>query len=791
MFKNYLTTAFRTLLRNKTFSLINIFGLAFGMALSVLMFMYVYSELTYDDFHKNGDNIYRVALKEESKDGESGISAITNAAVGPSMVKEFPEVRNTVRFSDPVGGFFNNGEKSYKVNNVSYADSSVFSVFSFDLISGDPKTALTEPYTAVLTEKTAKKIFGDENPVGKAIRYNNNDSYLITGVVEDLPENSQLKFGALLSFTTLYKMPNMYLNWDGGYNYYTYLLLNNNVSIENFEAKFPRFMEEQINREYRDVGWFVTLIIEPLKDVHLYSVADYDLPTKGSLSRLYIFASIAVFILLIACINFINLSTARSVKRAKEVGMRKVTGATRGQLISQFLGESILISVVSLIFALLLIELVQTEFNRIISANLDFFNQSNFILIFSLLGVTLFAGLIAGSFPAFYMSGFQPVAILKGYFNTMKGKPVLRNVLVTFQFFISVVLIVSTIIIIRQLDFLNSKSLGFDKDNVVLVELGSETAMKKVMVIKNEFRNVPGVTSVAASTSYPGVGLTMNGYFPEGYDNSIMIHVMDVDYDYLGLMNLKIVQGRNFSQEYGTDSTAYLINETLAKQLGWENPIGKYIRRGEKHKVIGVVKDFNFSSLHDNIGPLIITMKPWDYYYYLSVKINPEGKESTIKALEKAWTGIVNNEPFSYHFLASAIVANYNTERQTAKAFIWLAIISIVIACLGLYGQAAFSTEQRTKEIGIRKVFGATAINILSVLSGGFAKIILIANLIAWPVAWYFMDKWLLTFAFHINIVWWFFAVALVLSLIITAATIISQAIKASYTNPVEALKYE
>jgi len=791
MFKNYLTTAFRTLLRNKTFSLINIFGLAFGMALSILIFMYVYNELTYDDFHKNGDNIYRVALKEESKDGESGISAITNAAVGPSMVKEFAEVKNTVRFSSPVGGFFNKGEKSYKVDNICYTDSSVFTVFSFRLISGNPETALKEPFTAVLTEKTAEKMFGDENPVGQTVRYNNNDSYLITGVVEDPPENSQLKFGALLSFTTLYKMPNMYLNWDGGYNYYTYLLLNNNVSIENFEAKFPRFMEEQINREYRDVGWFVTLIIEPLKDVHLYSVADYDLPTKGSLSRLYIFASIAVFILLIACINFINLSTARSVKRAKEVGMRKVTGATRGQLISQFLGESILISIISLILALLIIELVQPWFNGLISANLDFFKQSNYVLIFSLMAVTLFAGLIAGSFPAFYMSGFQPVAILKGYFNTMKGKPVLRNVLVTFQFFISVVLIVSTIIIIRQLDFLNSKSLGFDKENVVLVELGSETAMKKAMVIKNEFRNVAGVTSVAASTSYPGVGLTKNGYFPEGYDNSVMIHVMDVDYDYLDLMNLKIVQGRNFSQEYGTDSTAYLINETLAKQLGWENPIGKYIRRGGKHKVIGVVKDFNFSSLHDKIGPLIITIKPWDYYYYLSVKINPESRESTIKALENTWTGIVNNEPFSYYFLDNVIVANYNMERQIAKAFIYLAIISIFIACLGLYGQAAFSTEQRTKEIGIRKVFGATAKNILSVLSVGFAKIILIANLIAWPVAWYFMDKWLLTFAFHINIVWWFFAVALVLSLIITAATIISQAIKASYTNPVEALKYE
>ncbi len=791
MLKNYLIIAFRNLVRNKTFSLINILGLAFGMALSILMFMYVYNELTYDDFHKNGDSIYRVILKMENKEGNADISAITNAAVGPSMVKEFPEVRNMVRFSDPVGGFFNNGEKSYKVNNVSYTDSSVFSVFSFNLISGDQKTALTEPYAVVLTEKTAKKIFGDENPIGKAIRYNNNDSYLITGVVEDPPENSQLKFGALLSSTTLYKMKNMFLGWDGGYNYYTYVLLNENSSVENLKERFSPFMEEQINREYRDVGWFVTLIIEPLRDVHLYSVADYDLSSKGSLSRLYIFTSIAIFILLIACVNFINLSTARSVKRAKEVGMRKVTGATRGQLISQFLSESILISIISLIFALLLIELVQPEFNRLISANLNFFKQSNYILIFSLLAVTLFAGLIAGSFPAFYMSGFQPVAILKGYFNTMKGKPGLRNVLVTFQFFISVVLIVSTIVIIRQLDFLNSKSLGFDKDNVVLVELSSETAMKKAMVIKNQFRNAPGVTSVAASTSYPGVGLTMNGYFPEGYDNSIMIHVMDVDYDYLGLMNLKVVQGRNFSQEYGTDSTSYLINETLAKQLGWNDPVGKYIRRGEKHKVIGVVKDFNFSSLHDNIGPLIITMKPWDYYYYLSVKINPKGKESTIKALEKVWAGIVNNEPFSYHFLASAIVANYNTERQTAKAFIWLAIISIVIACLGLYGQAAFSTEQRTKEIGIRKIMGATASNILSALSGNFAKIILIANLIAWPVAWYFMDKWLQTFAFHIDFAWWMFGTALGLSLIITAGTIFSQAYKASRANPVEALKYE
>lgn len=778
-------------MRNKTFSLINIFGLAFGMALSILMFMYVYNELTYDNFHEKKNDIYRVVLKEESKEGESDISAITNAAVGPSMVKEFPEVKNMVRFSSPNAGFFSPDGKSYNVKRVSYSDSSIFSVFSFKLISGNPRTALVEPYSAVLTKKTAEKIFGNENPVGKTIRCNNNDNYLITGVMKDPPENSQLKFDALLSFTTLYKMPDMYLNWDGGYNYFTYILLNKNVDIDKFKEKFPDFMEEQINRKYRDVGWFVTLIVEPLKDVHLHSVADYDLPTKGSLSRIYIFASIAVFILLIACVNFINLSTARSVKRAKEVGLRKVSGATRGQLIAQFIGESVLISGISLVFALLLIEIVQPEFSRLISADIDFFKQSNYLVIAMLLGITIFVGFVAGSFPAFYMSGFQPVAILKGYFNTMKGKPVLRNVLVTFQFFISVVLIVSTIVIIRQLDFLNGKSLGFDKENVVLVELSSETAMKKVNVLKSEFGNIAGVSDVAASTSFPGVGLTMNGYFPEGSDHSVMIHVMDVDFDYVDLMKFKITKGRNFSKDYGTDSTAYLINETLAKQLGWGDPVGKYIRRDGKHKVIGVVEDFNFSSLHEKIGPLIITLKPWDYYYYLSVKVNSENSQNIITKLESSWNKTINNEPFNYYFLDSAINANYSTEQQTAKAFIWLALISIVIACLGLYGQAAYSAEQRTKEIGIRKVFGASAQNILSVLSGGFAKIILIANLIAWPVAWYFMDKWLETFAFHISFVWWMFATALILSLIITAVTVISQAIKASYTNPVEALKYE
>jgi len=761
------------------------------MGLSILMLMYVYYEMSYDNFHVNKNEIYRVLLKEETKGSKPEIGAITNAAVGPSMLEEFAEVKNMVRFSNPVSGYFKLQGKSYEVNNVTYADSSIFQVFSFQLINGNSETALKEPFTAVVTRKTAKKIFGNLNPIGESIRYNNNDDYLITGVVEDSPANSHLKFDILLSFTSLYEMPDKYLEWDGGYNYYTYIQVNKNSLAENLKARFIPFMEEQINREYRDVGWFVSLIIEPIKDVHLYSVADYDLPTKGSLSRLYIFASIALFILLIACVNFINLSTARALKRAREVGLRKVVGASRGQIVRQFIGESVLISFVSLLFALLFIEIVQGKFNQLVSVDFDFFGQSWLVIVFTLIIVTLFVGFVAGSFPALYISGFQPVSILKGFFSTKKGKPIIRNILVTFQFFISIVLIISTMIFIYQLNFLNNKSLGFDREDIVLVELNSKMAMQKMSVLKNEFRTVPGVSGVSASTSFPGVGLTMNGYLPEGSNHSIMVHVMDVDFDYFDLMKFEVVEGRKFSRDYGIDSTAYIINETLAKQLKWEHPVGKFIKRDGKHKVIGVVKDFCFSSLHNKIAPLLITLKPWDYYYYLSLKINPENRNETIRSIETAWEQVIRDEPFNYSFIDAKIQGNYTTEQQTAQAFIWLAMISIIIACLGLYGQAAYSAEQRIKEIGIRKIMGAKSKDIISILSGNFARIIVIANMIAWPVAWCFMEKWLQEFAFHINIPWWVFVFALGLSLIITSVTIFSQAIKASNGNPIEALKYE
>ena len=465
MIKNYLVTAFRNLKRNKLYSLINIFGLAIGMALSIMMFLFVNNELTYDNFHEHKKSIYLMELQSDDVDEGTSIDAIATAGYGPELIKDIPEVEDMVRFSNPRAGFIRFEEKNYEVKNVMYADSSVFNIFTFPLVNGNPKTALKEPFTTVLSKSTAQKIFGKSNPVGKFIRYNNEHNLLITGVVQNPPENSQIKFNALISFSTLYEIPNTYLGVDGGHSYFTYIKLHKDASIERMTERLPAFMEEKINYKYREYGSVLSLIFEPLEKIHLYSKVSGDLQTSGDLGNIYTLSSIAFFVLLIACINFINLSTARSVKRAKEVGVRKVVGATKTKLILQFLGESFLLSFISLLVALIIIEVFQPVFNSMVHSNLSLYGQSNVNIFLGLIIIAGLTGLAAGSFPAFYISGFRPVSILKGGFYSYKGKPQLRKVLVFIQFFITAILIVSTITFFVQLNFLNNKELGFEKEN--------------------------------------------------------------------------------------------------------------------------------------------------------------------------------------------------------------------------------------------------------------------------------------------------------------------------------------
>ncbi len=777
-------------MKHKVYSAINILGLSIGLACSILILLFVKNELSFDHFHAYKDNIYRVNILEEQS-GEMTSSAITTAAVGPSMLEEFPEVKAMVRMSNPNDGFFTWQNKHFFTSQISHADSSFFSVFSFKLLSGNPEKVLSEPNTVVLSSKLAEQIFGEKNPVGEFIRFNNKDNLLITGVSENPPVNSTIQFNALISFSTLYNQPDVFLDWDGGWNYITYVKLSENINLKTFTTKFPDFLEKHINYKYKQVGITIYLMIQPLKDLHLRSNLDYDIDNRGNLPMIYIFTAIAIFILIIACINFMNLATARSMKRAKEVGLRKVVGAERKQIIRQFLGESITTSLIALIGAIILIEIFQPEFNRLVNTDLHLFRLENLGFIAGILILTFGVGLLAGSYPSFFMASYQPVKIIKGDFNVRSGKPVLRNILVVFQFFISSALILFTLLVYSQMKYINNKDLGYNKENVIYLTLHDPQSREKVEILKSEFRNITGVISAGSSTGMPGYGLTSNGYFPECYEEPLMIHALDVDYDFLDLMKIPLVAGRNFSKEYATDADAFLINETLANKLGWTDPVGKKIMRDGEHKVIGMISDFHFATLHTKIEPLLITLKPWDGYYYLAIRLSPGNLTNTLTAIEKKWNDILPNQPYSHVFLDSYVETAYASENNTGETFLYFSLLAIFVACLGLFGLANYSSEQKRKEIGIRKVYGASSSNILTLLSSDYTKWVILANILAWPLAYWTMDRWLQLFEYRTSIKTWIFILTFCITSFISIVTIIYQVIHAARANPVDTIKYE
>ncbi|HWA32751.1 MAG TPA: ABC transporter permease [Cyclobacteriaceae bacterium] len=801
MYKNYLLVALRNLLKKKAYSAINIFGLALGIACCLLIVMYVRFEFSFDQYHLKKDRIYRVIHGSRDND-HSTYWVWNNAPIGPALAENFPEVDKVLQFSGRSDILLTNGDKHYQEDGVFFMDSVVFDVFDWKLLKGNPKTALTAPYSIVLTESTAKKYFGDEDPLGKTLQGTDSPGradagdYLVTGVMADVPANSHFKFNALLSLSTFRKSrPDIFTAW-GYVDFYTYFLVNEKFDRAKFEQKIPSF----IARYFKDPKDKYAIAIEPLKDVYLRTPAQRQPGETGSLSSLYIFSVIGVFILAIAVINFMNLSTARSMERSKEVGIRKSVGAARSSLISQFLGESLVIVYISLIVAVLLVVLVLPVMIDITGRPLDlkeFMTPQNILLL--MVG-GFFIGIVAGSYPSFVLSAFSPVSVLKGISKSGRSGVNLRRGLVIFQFSLSIALIAGTMVVYFQMSHILNKDLGFDKEQMLNLDYNyDETVNRKRETLKTEMEAIPGIVSSAFTRSLPG------GYFPNAHteiqapDGQKLTAngqpIFQVGIDFINHFGLKMVAGRSYSRDYPSDTIGGLvINEAAAKQFGYLNPeeiIGKpYKQWGREGVIIGVVKDFNFTSLHRNIEPLTLPFEPFACRY-LSLKVKTSNMAATIESVRQVWDRLAPHRPFLYSFLDDDFSRQYQKDFKFRELFTIFSGLAIFIACLGLLGLATYTAELRAKEIGIRKVLGANVSSIVTLMSKDFMLLIGIAMLIATPVAWYAMNQWLSGFAYHIDIQAWVFLLAGIAALFIALLTISYQALRAATANPVKALKTE
>ena len=787
MLKNYFKITFRNLAKNKTFSAINIFGLTIGLTAVILIALYIKFEYSFNHFNKNINDIYRVAVQSENRGVAGTETYVFVPPLGPAMYKDFPEVKNYVRFSTNRTAYFTYSNKSYKIEDITYADSSLFNVFSFNLLSGNPHTALVSPYSIVLTKTTAEKIFGNENPLGRIITINNLP-YNITGVAENPPANSDIQFNSVISFSTLYRDPNNWMGWNGGNQYITYVQLKKNAAAAELNKKFPDFLWTYINKDLAGIKIKLSACLQPLNKIHL----NYNEDSSSLKNNIKIYSLIALFILLIACMNFINLSTARSGSRAKEVGMRKTLGAKKKSLLLQFLSETIIISLAALIIALTLVEIMLPWFNQLIGKHLTAVNIGNPGFILLITGILVFTGIVAGLYPALYLSSYKPVEILKGHYTKGKQKQYLRRFLVVFQFVISIVLIISTFTINNQLNFMRDKKLGFDKQNIVVVPLVNDQLKSGYKVFKDELKQIPGVINAAASSDIPSNGFTSNGYFPEGFSSPLVINVVDVDDDFLKTFDIKIFNGRNFNNDLKTDKDAYIINQSLAEQLNWKDALNKTIRRGGIHKVIGIVKDFNYASLYYKIQPLIITNHPGrNEFDYVSIKLSGGSIPQAMNSIKNVWHKFAPSVPFEYNFLDQTFDQIYKADIKFREAFVVFSNLAIIIALLGLLGLASYTVELKRKEIGIRKVLGSSTRRIMVMLTKEYSKWILIANIIAWPSAFYIMNIWLQGFAYKVQMQLWIFILSGIIVFAAALLVIGFQVVKAASANPIESLRYE
>jgi len=794
MIKNLILVALRNFKRDKGYSLLNILGLTIGITFSLFLIFYIKDELSYDRYNVNADRIYRITafIKEPEKDVMRW--ANTQYPLGPALKKDYPEVEEAVRFVGAGKSMYKKGDLHFYEDKVFFSDSTLFRVFTYSFIEGNPRTALTEPNSMVLTQSVAVKYFGSSSGiVGKSLQNSNGDIYKITAVIKDVPKNSHIIFNALISASSLPK--NYGDNW-GSFGMYTYVLLKPNVNAATFEKKLLPMYDKYMASIFRQFNINIHYGVQPITSIHLHSDMSGEPEELGSVSYIYIFSAVALFMLIIACINYMNLTTARSARRAKEIGIRKVTGSTKTQLVAQFLVESTLTAILALLLSLIFIGLLLPTFNTLSGKSISFYallEPSTFLIV---LGIVVFVGLVGGSYPAFYLSKFNPVSILKGSLSKSSSNVVLRRVLVVVQFSISMIMLICTWVVYGQLKYIRNVDLGFNQQQVLVLNANANNDIRsKIIAFKNDMRKNPQVLSVSTAQATPGGNINFNLFSMESKNGFVDkgVDCYAIDEDYFKTLGMQIKKGRNFS---GLPDTlrSVIVNENMVKYFGWDNPLGKKVKYpGDTSsfylEVVGVVKDFNQKSLYNPIAPLLLFYTPTSNS--LQLKIGSKNMPATIAGIEKSWKSIFPDLPFEYTFLDQDFDSQYAADQKRGKIFTTFSILTILITCLGLLGLIAFTTEQRQKEISIRKIMGAGLTEIVPLITKNFVVLVGVSCLVAFPVAYLFMDKWLKIFPYNTGLSLVPFILSAFTVLVITLLTVIFHTIKAAVANPVKSLRSE
>jgi putative ABC transport system permease protein len=799
MLKNYFKITIRNILKYKMFSFINIFSLTIGISVCILIALYIKQEFSYDKYFANASNIYRITTTHISERG-SYLDAETPMPLATLLHLKYSASGIYSRIYFDGKELVKYGKKSFIQNNIAFADSGFFKIFPFKIIEGDPAHLLDSPHSLVLTKKIAKKYFGNESPIGKTVRLANKHDFTVTGVMDDIPVNTHFHFDMLGSYTDVNNKileADFSNQWGAYFGSYTYMLLPKNVSIKSLQEKTSDLIMHQ--KEF-PAGLSVKLGYQKLANIHLYSDYIGEIETNNSISNLLIVGTIGLFILLLACFNFVNLATARSSKRMREIGIRKTLGSTRKQIIFQFLGEATLMAVISLLFSFIVVAMALPAFSNLLNTDISFSIAENFNLLFLIFAGTILLGVMAGIYPSLYLSKFKAVNAVQSIESGFKGGSWIRKILVIAQFGISIILITCTLIVLQQLDFLKNHEVGFKKDHTVTIPFGSDITSENYQTLKNKFLSVPGVKDVSISSSAPISDNTFDtSLYPKGLDGGdrFSIQLKFVDFNYQDLYELQLIAGRFLSEQFNDNwQEAVVVNESTVKSLGINNPaeaIGKRYTIGLNRIspfIIGVVKDFNIESLKSHIKPLALLRNP-DLFNEFSIRIDPLNIAGTISGLKTTWNEFSPDYPFSYSFLDDFIAGLYQREEKTGSIISTFSFLAILIACLGLIGLASFLFELRKKEIGIRKVLGAGIPRLIKLLNSEFIKLVLVANVIAWPVVFYFMNKWLQNFAYKVNLNIWLFLLVGIISLLLAFLTISFQAVKASMENPVNSLRSE